>query len=104
MKDIDVIQLPYEASWAKHAYHLYVINAPKRDELAKYLKEKDIATGIHYYIPIHKQPYILENYPSVELKNTEYCSERVLSLPFDPRISSDEIKRVTNEVKNFYSG
>jgi dTDP-4-amino-4,6-dideoxygalactose transaminase len=104
MKDIDVIQLPYEASWAKHAYHLYVISSPKRDELAKYLKEKDIATGIHYYIPIHKQPYILENYPAVELKNTEYCSERVLSVPFDPRISKEDMERVSSEVRNFFSG
>lgn len=103
MKDIDVIQLPNEASWARHAYHLYVISSPRRDELAKYLKEKDIATGIHYYIPIHKQPYILKNYPAVDLKNTDYCSERVLSLPLDPRISSEEIERVTEEIKNFFS-
>ncbi|UCE39546.1 MAG: DegT/DnrJ/EryC1/StrS family aminotransferase [Thermoplasmata archaeon] len=103
LKDVDGIELPQEMGWAKHAYHLYVINAPKRDELAGYLKEKGIATGIHYYIPIHKQPYILDNYPSVELTNTEYAVERVLSLPFDPRISLDEIKRVTEEVKNFTS-
>lgn len=103
MKDIDVIQLPYEASWAKHVYHLYVISTPRRDELARYLKEKGIATGIHYYIPIHKQPYILENYPSVELKSTEHCSKRVLSLPLDPQISRKEIERVTDEIRNLIS-
>ncbi len=102
--DVDGVEIPVEANWAKHAYHLYVIKTEKRDELAKYLKEKNIATGIHYYIPVHKQPYILDNYSEVKLENTEFCAERVLSLPLDPRISFMEIKRVVEEVKNFFKG
>jgi perosamine synthetase len=102
--NMDGVDVPVEANWAKHAYHLYVIKTEKRDELAKYLKEKNIGTGIHYYIPVHKQPYILDNFPAVKLENTEKCSEKVLSLPLDPRISFEEIELVVGEVKNFYKG
>ena len=103
-KGADGIEIPEEMGWAKHAYHLYVIRTDKRDGLAKYLKEKNIATGIHYYMPVHKQPYILDNYPEVKLKNTEFCAERVLSLPLDPEISFEEIGHVVDEVKKFLSG
>jgi dTDP-4-amino-4,6-dideoxygalactose transaminase len=101
---VDGVEVPVEANWAKHAYHLYVIKTEKRDELAKYLKEKNIGTGIHFYIPIHKQPYILDNFPPVKLENTEKCAEKVLSLPLDPRISFEEIEQVVKEIKNFFKG
>lgn len=104
LRGISEIKVPVEMSWAKHAYHLYVIKAERRDELAGYLKSKGIATGIHYYIPVHKQPYILDNFPPVKLENTEKCSEKVLSLPLDPRISFEEIERVAEETKNFFRG
>jgi dTDP-4-amino-4,6-dideoxygalactose transaminase len=98
------IVTPSEKGWAKHAYHLYVIKTEKRDELAQHLKSKGIATGIHYNIPVHKQPYILDNYPSVTLKNTEECADEVLSIPLDPRTRAEEIERVVKELKHFYGG
>ncbi|UCG71029.1 MAG: DegT/DnrJ/EryC1/StrS family aminotransferase [Thermoplasmata archaeon] len=98
------IVIPTEMGWAKHAYHLYVIKTKRRDELARFLKSKGIATGIHYNIPVHKQPYILDNFPSVTLENTEACAEEVLSLPLDPRIKFEEIERVAREVKAFFTG
>ncbi len=103
LSGISEIKLPQEKGWAKHAYHLYVISAERRNELAQYLKSKGIATGIHYDIPVHKQPYILDILPPVSLKNTEECADKVLSLPLDPHIKSEEIEQVALEVKNFYN-
>ncbi len=55
--DLDNIILPAEMPYAKHVYHLYVIQvkSQKRDELQKYLNEKGISTGLHYPIPLHLQ-------------------------------------------------
>ena len=39
----------------QHIYHMYVIQAPGRDELQAWLKERGIGTGIHYPVPIHLQ-------------------------------------------------
>ena len=50
--------LPGEAPGARHVYHLYVVRTPERDALARFLKERGIATGIHYPVPSHKQPAV----------------------------------------------
>ena len=39
------LALPVEAPGAHHVYHLYVVRTPERDALARFLKERDIATG-----------------------------------------------------------
>ncbi|HEX6080281.1 MAG TPA: DegT/DnrJ/EryC1/StrS family aminotransferase, partial [Methylomirabilota bacterium] len=39
--------LPAETAGARHVYHLYVVRTPERDALARFLKERGIATGIH---------------------------------------------------------
>lgn len=38
LKEIAGVVTPIEMPYAKHVYHLYVIRAPRRDELAKYLR------------------------------------------------------------------
>jgi dTDP-4-amino-4,6-dideoxygalactose transaminase len=40
----------------RHVYHLYVVRVPDRDRTIARLKEKGIATGIHYPLPLHLQP------------------------------------------------
>jgi dTDP-4-amino-4,6-dideoxygalactose transaminase len=42
----DVVQTPVEREWAKAVYHMYVIRTPKRDDLAKHLKDQGIETGL----------------------------------------------------------
>jgi len=61
LSNIGGIITPYEADYAKHVYHLYVIRVVKegRDKLREELKSKGIATGIHYPIPLHLQLIII---------------------------------------------
>lgn len=100
--DKDKVKLP-NAKQADHIYHLYVILAERRDELAAWLKKRDIATGIHYLLPIHLQEcykdlgYSKGEFPVAE----DYCS-RTLSLPMYPELSKDQIKWVVDSVKAFY--
>ena len=47
--------LPYEPSWSRAVYHLYVIRTDDRDGMMEHLKEAGIGTGIHYPIPLHLQ-------------------------------------------------
>src|SRR5262249_58671704 len=48
--------LPAETPGARHVYHLYVVRTPRRAELGAFLKDKGIATGIHYPVASHQQP------------------------------------------------
>ena len=56
---------PYEPSWSRAVYHLYVIRTDDRDGMMQHLKEAGIGTGIHYPIPLHLQKaYASLNYSS----------------------------------------
>ena len=46
---------PYEPSWSRAVYHLYVIRTEDRDGMMNHLKAAGIGTGIHYPIPLHLQ-------------------------------------------------
>src|SRR5438309_310115 len=48
--------LPEERPGGHHVYHLYVVRTPRRNELAAFLKARNIQTGIHYPVPTHRQP------------------------------------------------
>ncbi len=92
LTDEDVI-LPIEAEWAKHVYHLFVIRHKKRDDLQKYLKDKDIGTGIHYPVPVHLQPSI-KPYNRGPMPVTEKIAKEVLSLPLSPSLTSEQVEVV----------
>jgi dTDP-4-amino-4,6-dideoxygalactose transaminase len=84
-----------------HSFHLFVIQAEKRDALMNFLRSNGVQTLIHYPIPIHKQKcYKIFN--SISLPRTEEFSKNILSLPIHPFMKKDEILTVTGLIKKFY--
>ena len=51
----DVAVPPFEPSWSRAVYHLYVVRTGDRDGMMKHLMNAGIGTGIHYPIPLHLQ-------------------------------------------------
>ena len=93
---------PYEATCVRHVYHLYVIRTPRRDDLLAHLRSKGIGAGIHYPIPLHRQPaYLREGYAGVRLPITERVAAEVLSLPMYPELTEDQLGYVAEAVKEF---
>jgi len=90
--------IPVEKKWARHVYYMYVIRVKQRDNLASYLKERGIETGIHYPVPVHRQPYLMAD---VHLPITEKYVDEVLSLPMHPQLSDEQVDYVASEVRNF---
>jgi dTDP-4-amino-4,6-dideoxygalactose transaminase len=87
--------LPVEAPWARHTYHLYVIRPARRDDLQKYLKENGIGTSIHYPMPIHYQEaYRHMGYCKGDFPHAEHVCREVLSLPFFPELTEEEIRHL----------
>ncbi|HEY0101588.1 MAG TPA: DegT/DnrJ/EryC1/StrS family aminotransferase, partial [Pyrinomonadaceae bacterium] len=54
--DSGTLTLPQESPYARHIYHLYVVQSVERDALQKHLSAAGIQTGIHYPVPVHLQP------------------------------------------------
>lgn len=82
------------------AFHLYVVRASRRDHLLQQLKAKGIDVGIHYPIPVHRQPvYLKLGYGDVSLPITEKTAAEVLSLPMYPELRREQIEYVAQAVR-----
>lgn len=96
--------VPYEH---RHAWHLYtpLILVEKlaidRDRFMEELKRENIGTGLHFKA-VHHHPYYREtlNIAPGELANADYASDRIMSLPLFPRMSTDDARDVVAAVKN----
>jgi perosamine synthetase len=86
-----------------HVFHQYTVRANKRDQLAAFLKEKEIGTGVHYPIPIHKQPFYKELGYKDSLPVSEKAVEEVLSLPVHPALSRSDVQKIVEETNKFYA-
>lgn len=95
-----LIKLPYWKSDEEHAFHLFVIQAEKRDNLQEYLKENGIQSLIHYPIPPHKQQ-AYKSLSGYQLPITESIHNTVLSLPISPVLEQNEIDKVIAVVNNY---
>jgi dTDP-4-amino-4,6-dideoxygalactose transaminase len=93
--------LPAERERGRHVYHLYVVRTPRRAELAKFLRERGIQTGIHYPVPTHRQPPV-EHLSPPPLPLTERLVEEILTLPMSADHTDEEIDRVITAVRAFF--
>lgn len=98
-----IVPTPPVREWAAPVYHLYVVRAEKRDDLQKFLKEKNIETGIHYPRPNHLQPAVSALFPSIpKLPRTEQAVKEILSLPIHGEMTLDAADKVCNAIAEFY--
>jgi len=94
------VETPFEADNVRHVYHLYVVRTTRRDHLLAQLKAKGIDAGIHYPIPVHRQPvYLKLGYGDVSLPITEKTAAEILSLPMYPELRREQIEYVAQAVR-----
>lgn len=97
----DVIRLPYEPSWSRAVYHLYVVLVEGRDELQRQLAAAGIGTGIHYPIPLHLQKaYRSLGYKAGAFPVAEAAATNILSLPMYPNLTAEQQDRVAEQLLN----
>ena len=105
LKGCDKIILPEEMDYAKHVYHLFVIQVKggkeKRDAMMKYLNDNGVATGLHYPVPNHLQPCFKElGYKKGDFPVTEQLAECGLSLPMYAELSEEGVEFVSSLIKS----
>jgi dTDP-4-amino-4,6-dideoxygalactose transaminase len=104
LKGIEQITLPALRPDSVHTYHLYVIRAPKRDELMQYLKEQGIETAIHYPTPLPGLPcYKYLNISPEKYSVAKQLQPEILSLPIYPEMTEDMVKTVSQALRSFYA-
>lgn len=96
------VAVPYEPSWSRAVYHLYVIRTGDRDALMTHLGQAGIGTGIHYPIPLHLQKaYASRGYRAGDFPVTERAAAEIVSLPMFPQLTAEQQARVAEEVLSF---
>ncbi len=98
-KDVSWITCPVEKDYTRSACHNYVIKTPHRDALNVYLKEKNIATGVHY-MPVHLQPYYRKQ-TKVTLPVAERIWTQLLTLPLYPDLMEDDVQYVVDTILDY---
>lgn len=96
------VSAPYEPSWSRAVYHLYVVRTEDREGLMSFLKEQGIGTGIHYPIPLHLQKaYQHQGYQEDDFPICEKVAREIVSLPMFPQLQPEQQQRVVEAVAGF---
>lgn len=104
LSDCDAIGLPWEPSWSRGIYHLYVIRTSDRENLMKYLNGVGIGSAIHYPVPLHLQKaYASLNYSPGDFPVAESASAEIVSIPMFPHLTEQQQARVAQEILAFTS-
>ncbi len=89
-----------------HAWHLFVVRLDSdragmdRTTFMAELKRRNIGSGIHFRA-IHTHRYYREHFPQPAgaLSNTDWNSERIVSLPLFPAMTPDDVRSVVDAIK-----
>jgi dTDP-3-amino-3,4,6-trideoxy-alpha-D-glucose transaminase len=96
------VTTPREASFAEGVHHLYVIRTDRRAAVQAALTAEAIGNGIHYPIPVHRQPAWEATFgpvaPTPALALVERYAGEILSLPMHPDLTDDEVDVVADVV------
>ncbi len=98
-RDVEWIRCPVEPEYTRSSWHNYVIQTPYRDALNLHLKERMIATGVHY-LPIHLQPYYRRQ-RRVSLPVAERVWTQLLTLPVYPDLTDEDLAYIIKSVREF---
>jgi dTDP-4-amino-4,6-dideoxygalactose transaminase len=100
---VETVVVPWRRTSDSHVYHLYVIKHECRDSLLAHLAAHEVSAGLHYPIPVHRQPsYEFLGLEVGALPATEHAASRVLSLPIYPEIEAEQIEKVCSLIKSFW--
>ncbi len=98
---LDRVPWPHE-----HAWHLYIVRLDidvlrvSRDQFIAAMQEENIGTGLHFPA-VHLQKYYREKYgyKRGDLRDAEWNSDRLFSLPLYPRLTEDDQADVISALK-----
>lgn len=99
LKDTSLV-MPTETEGGKHVFHLFILQSENREEIESKLKEKGIATGTYYKVPMHLQKVFNDlGYKKGDFPNAEYLSERTFAIPLFPEMNDEEREYIINSIK-----
>ncbi len=98
------VETPFVDGHQHAVYHQYSILTDRRDELAAWLRERGVDTGVYYPLGLHlQQCFSTLGYRKGSLPVTERTCERILSLPCHPMLGETDPDRVASLIREFHA-
>ena len=86
---------PKAAPYARHVYHLYVVQVPDRLKQQVAFDAANVSHVIHYPTPVHLQPAFADlGYQRGSFPVSETLAPKIISLPMFPELDDRQIERV----------
>ncbi|WP_315072367.1 DegT/DnrJ/EryC1/StrS family aminotransferase [uncultured Clostridium sp.] len=81
-------------------YHQYVLQCEDRETMLTKLKEKGVATGVYYPVPLHLQKVYKDlGYKEGDMPVAEYLSHRTFAIPVYPELTEAEVDYIIESIK-----
>ena len=94
------VEIPADDSRDECAWHLFVVYLENRDAVQEQLEERGIGTAVHYPRPLHMQQALAHlGYRAGDFPHAERACERVLSLPFFPEMTEEQVDCVAETLE-----
>ncbi|WP_027386540.1 DegT/DnrJ/EryC1/StrS family aminotransferase [Chryseobacterium gregarium] len=94
---------PKRAGNSTHVFHQYTLRIlnGKRNDLQKFLTEKEIPAMIYYPVALRKQKAYYQESNDADFVNTDQLLEQVISLPMHTELDDEQLKYITDAVLEF---
>ncbi|RAJ87366.1 dTDP-4-amino-4,6-dideoxygalactose transaminase [Chitinophaga dinghuensis] len=102
--DIPQIITPFRADNGYHVFHQYTLQleGANRDEMQKYLAERQVPAMIYYPVPAHRQKMFASfGGAEFDLPVTDTLTHKVISLPIHTEMDADQLDHIIQSVKSF---
>ncbi|MDO5517406.1 MAG: DegT/DnrJ/EryC1/StrS family aminotransferase [Clostridium sp.] len=99
LKDTDLVT-PVVNEENVPVYHMYILQSEDREAVLSKLKEKGVATGVYYPVPLHLQKVYKDlGYSEGDMPVAEYLSHRTFAIPVYPELTEQQVEYVLNSIK-----
>jgi dTDP-4-amino-4,6-dideoxygalactose transaminase len=84
-------------------WHQYTVRVPAgRDDLVRWLQERDIEAAVYYPQALPDQPLYKElGYDATAFPKARQLAREVLSLPVHPALSNDDLEQIVEAVNGW---
>jgi UDP-2-acetamido-2-deoxy-ribo-hexuluronate aminotransferase len=113
LRDVPGVTLPHVPAGWEHVYYLYTLQIAGRakgndprgetrsDIVQQRLAERGISSVVYYPVPLHLQPlYASLGGKPGDLRVSERASREVLSIPIYPQMTTEQVERVAQAVRD----
>lgn len=101
LSEVSEIEIPSMQFDESNVFHLFPIKILNRNMVKKEIEKRGVQVGIHYPKPLHfENLFKSKNISHGNLTNSEYWADANLTLPIYPGISTRQIDKVVNALKD----